>query len=286
MTEANVQQTLQEPPILRVARLLAVLSPAQRLVAEHLVGSGRAAFAESASAIAEELGVSDATVVRTAQALGYTGLAEMRRALARQDDNITLAERLHHSLARSETDMLSSSIDSLLASIDVLLRQVSGPPIEHAVEILGGAERLFWSGIGPSAPLVEYASILARRLGRPSRAFTRSGQALADDLLEVTPSSAVIILTYGHVQPHVDALLRRAEELAAPVVLITDVLGAELGSRVAETLVCWRGAPGLFTSHAPTMVLLEGLLMSLARQDSDRAEASLAQLENMRSICA
>jgi DNA-binding MurR/RpiR family transcriptional regulator len=249
-----------------------------------LVGSRRAAVAESASAIAAELGVSDATVVRTAQALGYTGLPELRRALARQDDNVTLAERLHHSLAQTETDTLSTSIDSLLASIDVLVRQVSGPHFEHAVEILAGAGRLLWSGIGPSAPLVEYASMLARRLGRPSLALTRSGRAAADDLLEVTPSSAVVVLTYGRLQRHVEALLGRAEELETPVVLITDVLGQELEDRVAETLVCWRGAPGLFASHAPTMVLLEGLLMGLARMDSDRAEGSLAELETMRKI--
>jgi DNA-binding MurR/RpiR family transcriptional regulator len=275
---------LHEPPSLRVARLLGSLSPAQRRVAEHLVGSNRAALADSASVIADELGVSDATVVRTAQALGYKGLPELRRALARQDDNVTLAERLHHSLARTEMDMLSSSADSLLASIEVLVRQVSGPHFEHAVEILGDAERLLWSGIGPSAPLVEYASMLARRLGRSSRALTRSGRAAADDLLEVTPASALVVLTYGRLQSHAEALLGRADDLAVPVVLITDVLGQELEDRVAETLVCWRGSPGFFTSHAPTMVLLEGLLMGLAQQDSDRAEASLADLERMRSI--
>jgi DNA-binding MurR/RpiR family transcriptional regulator len=275
---------LQEPPSLRVARLLGSLSPAQRLVAKHLVGSNRAALVDSASEIADELGVSDATVVRTAQALGYTGLPELRRALARQDDKVTLDERLHHSLAETDSDLLSSSVDSLLTSMDVLARQMSGPHFEHAVEVLGGAERLLWSGIGPSAPLVEYASMLARRLGRSSLALTRSDRAAADDLLEVTPSSAVVILTYGHLQRHAEALLGRAVDLGAPVVLITDVLGQEFEDRVAETLVCWRGVPGLFTSHAPTMVLLEGLLMGLARQDSDRAEASLAELERMREI--
>ncbi len=265
--------------------MLGSLTPAQRLVAEHLVGSKRAALADSASMIADELGVSDATVVRTAQALGYAGLPELRRALARQEDSLTLAERLHHSLERTETDMLSNSIDSLLASIDVLVRQVSGPRFEHALEILGRAERLLWSGIGPSAPLVEYAAMLARRLGRSSIALTRSGRAAADDLLEVTPSSAVVVLTYGHLQLHAEALVGRAQEVKAPVVLITDVLGQELEDRVAEALICWRGVPGLFTSHAPTMVLLEGLLMGLAQQDPDRAEASLADLERMRSLC-
>jgi DNA-binding MurR/RpiR family transcriptional regulator len=287
MSMSTEQQILQEEsPTLRVARLLGSLSPAQRLVAEHLVGSRRAALAESASAIAAELGVSDATVVRTAQALGYTGLPELRRNLARQEDDVTLSERLQRSLTGTETDMLSNSIDSLLASVDVLMRQVSGPRFEHAVEILGGAEQLLWSGIGPSAALVAYASMLARRLGRPSLALTQPGRAAADDLLNVTSSSAVVVLTYGRLQRHAEALLGRAEDFAAPVVLITDVLGQQLEDRVAETLVCWRGAPGLFSSHAPTMVLLEALLMGIARQDSDRAEGSLAELERLRSSCS
>jgi DNA-binding MurR/RpiR family transcriptional regulator len=284
MSRSIVQQPLQEPLARRVARSLGALSPAQRLVAEHLVGSGRSAMVESASAIADQLGVSDATVVRTAQALGYSGLPELRRALAGQVEDLTLAQRLHHTLARTDTDVLVDSADSLFASVDVLLRQVSGPRFDHAVEILGGADLLLWSGIGPSAPLADYASVLARRLGRPSLALTRSGPAAADDLLELTPSSAVVVLTYGRLHPHVDALLRRAADRSVPVVLVTDVLERELADRVAETLVCWRGTPGLFASHAPTMVLMEGLLMGLAGLDPVRAETSLAQLEDLRAL--
>jgi len=284
MNGSTTQYLLHEPLAERVARSRDVLSPAQRLVADHLVGSGRSVMVESASAIAGELGLSDATVVRTAQALGYSGLPELRRALAGQAENVTLAERLHHSLARTEDDLVANAVDALVASLDALVRQVSGPRFDHAVDILERADRLAWSGIGPSAPLAEYATVLARRLGRPSTALTRSGTAAADDLLELEPGCAVVILSYGRLHPHVDALLQRAGELTVPVVLVTDVLEGELGDRVAETLVCWRGTPGLFTSHASTMVLLEALLMGLARADAGRAESSLAQLDRLRSL--
>jgi len=238
---------------------------------------------DSASAMADRLGVSDATVVRTAQALGYSGLPELRRALAGQVDDLTLDERLHRTLAQGDADVLATAADALFVSIDALLHQVAGPRFDHAVDILAGAGRLLWSGIGPSASVAEYASVLARRLGRPSRALTRAGPAGADDLLELDTSCAVVVLTYGRVQPHVDALLGRAAELSLPVVLVTDVLEQDLGHRVAQTLVCWRGTPGLFASHAATMVLVEGLLMGLARRDPARAEASLARLEDLRS---
>ncbi len=284
MDGSIVQDSLQEPLTRRVARSHGVLSPAQRLVADYLVGSGRSAMVESASAIAGELGLSDATVVRTAQALGYSGLPELRRALAAQVEDVTLAQRLHESLARTDNDLVAEAVDSLVVSMDALVRQVAGSRFGHAVEILGRADRLLWSGIGPSAPLADYASVLARRLGRPSTALTRSGTPAADDLLELTPGSAVVVLSYGRLHPHVDALLQCAADVAVPVVLVTDVLERELGDRVAETLVCWRGTPGLFASHAPTMVLLETLLMGLARVDPERAESSLAQLEGLRAL--
>ncbi len=275
---------LQESVAQRVTRSVGVLSPAQRRVADYLVGSGRSAMVESASAIAGELGLSDATVVRTAQALGYSGLPELRRALAAQVEDVTLAERLHRSLARADDDPVINAVDSLVASLDALVRQATGPRFDHAVEILDRADRLVWSGIGPSAPLADYASVLSRRLGRPSVALTRSGPSAADDLLELVPDSAVVVLTYGRLHRHADALLRRAAELEIPVVLITDVLEGELGDRVTETLVCRRGVPGLFASHAPTMVLLEALLMGLAREDPERAESSLGLLGDLRVL--
>ncbi len=279
-----MQESLQEPVQDRVRRSLAGLSPAQRLVAEYLMGSGRSALVDSASAIAARVGVSDATVVRTAQALGYPGLPELRRALVGLVEGPTLAERLHQTLARDHQDVLTHSADSLFTSVSTLLDDAARDRFQRAVVVLGGADRLLWSGIGPSAPLAEYAAFLARRLGRPSLALTRSGPGAADDLLEVSGSAAIVVLTYGRLHPHVDALLRRAEAQSAPVVLITDVLEPAIGGRVSATLVCGRGSPGLFASHAATMVLLEGLLLGLAHLDPTRAENSLAGLEELRAL--
>src|SRR5919204_3559964 len=57
------------------------LSPKERAVAEFYVEHREEAAFLSAAEIAEQLGTSDATVVRAVKALGYSGIPELRREL-------------------------------------------------------------------------------------------------------------------------------------------------------------------------------------------------------------
>jgi DNA-binding MurR/RpiR family transcriptional regulator len=58
------------------------LSRAELRVAKFIDQNRATALACSAAQLAAEVGISDATVVRTAQALGFDGLSELRQALA------------------------------------------------------------------------------------------------------------------------------------------------------------------------------------------------------------
>src|ERR671917_2824351 len=65
----------------RIATGLGGLAPAQRRVAVFFTEHAAQLGFFSAAEIAARLGTSDATVVRTAQSLGYRGLADLKRAL-------------------------------------------------------------------------------------------------------------------------------------------------------------------------------------------------------------
>ena len=70
----------------RILTGLPGLAPAQRQVARFFTEHAARLGFYSAAEIAERLGTSDATVVRTAQALGYRGLADLKRALRADPD--------------------------------------------------------------------------------------------------------------------------------------------------------------------------------------------------------
>ena len=111
------------------------LAPAERRVAELLLDLGPEATLLSAAALAEQLGTSDATVVRTAKALGYSGLAELRRALAAYGDNPPLGERLRRTLEQTPGDELfASAIRNHLSALETLTRNVSPEAFQEAVD--------------------------------------------------------------------------------------------------------------------------------------------------------
>jgi len=263
------------------------LAPAERRVAERLIELGPEGALLSAAALAAQLGTSDATVVRTAKALGYRGLADLRRAMATQGADPPLRERLRRTLEHaSPEELLPAAVERHLGALDALSRDVSPEQFQAAVAVIAECKRVVWRGVGPSAHLASYAEVLSRRIGKPSTALVHTGTSFADELLSLAPSDALVVFAYGRLQPHVRVLLEHTATLEIPVVLITDTLGRKLDAAVDVTLQCGRGAPGLFASHATTLVVVEALVLAIAAADQPSAEASLARLNELRAALA
>ncbi len=262
------------------------LAPAERRVAEHLLEVGSGATLLSAAALAERLGTSDATVVRTAKALGYRGLGELREALASQG-NPPPGERLRRTLAHTPPDeVFASTLANHVAALDALTRNIPAEKFQSAVGALAPSRRVVWRGVGPSAHLAAYGQVLTERIGKPSTAFVHTGTSFADELLALARGDAVVLLAYGRIQAHVRVLLDRAGELEAPVVLVTDALGRRFDAKVHTTLQSGRGVPGRFASHGTTLVLIEAIVLGLAAADRARSDASLEKLNELRAALA
>jgi DNA-binding MurR/RpiR family transcriptional regulator len=269
----------------RVAARRPALSPGSQRIADYLLAAGPEVVLLSAAELASALGTSDASIVRTAKALGYGGLAELRRHISASAPDPTLPERLRRSLAEGAAgeSTLQMLIAQHLGSLDGLARRVPPPLLVSAVEVLGAADRIVWCGTGPSAAIAEYGATLAARLGHPSSVARGSGTQLADELLAMRPGDAVVLLAYGRADERPRAVVTRCDAVGIPTVLLTDAPSRELGERVTVVLPCGRGTPGLFSSHGTTLVLIEALVLGMAAADPPRAEASLALLNDLRA---
>ena len=240
---ANATDTYAE----RVAERGDELAPAERRVAELLLDLGPEATLLSAAALAEQLGTSDATVVRTAKALGYSGLAELRRALAAYGDNPPLGERLRRTLEQTPGDeLLAAAIRNHLAALETLTRNVSPAGVPGRRRVLAGARprRLARRRTVRAPRRLRAAHHAADRQARASRSCTPARRS-PTSCSRSHPTTRSSCSPYGRLQSHVRVLLEHAETLDVPVVLITDTLGRKLAAAGARDAAVrpWRARP-------------------------------------------
>jgi DNA-binding MurR/RpiR family transcriptional regulator len=285
MDQSNDENTT---PLPLAARLGGVSGASERAVAEYLLALGPRAAAMSASEVASATGTSDATVVRTAQSLGFEGFRELKRVLAGQVDVSPLNERLRATLSSTPDpdDELQVACERQRLALDALVGGITKSQFHAANRVIDQADHVWWSGIGPSAFLAEYGAFLFRRLGQPSGALTHSGFENADELLSLRRGDAVVVLAYGRLHRHVRVLLERAAEEGVEVVLITDSLVVRDEWPIAVRLASGRGPAGMFSSHGTTILVIEALALALAAAHPDLAQESVDRLNQLRSEIA
>jgi DNA-binding MurR/RpiR family transcriptional regulator len=275
----------------RLARHKDRLTPAM-LRAAHFIDQNRAdVLLCSAAELARLTHASDATIVRTAQALGFEGLAGMRAALAAS---------LGSTASPVQAELLTS-LDGVGADVDRAVAKVLGNEerslktlrskkvaalIADAVRILAGARRIAVFGMGPTGYIAGYFCERLRRNGLRQILLNQSGGRLADQLLDLEPGDALLMLAYGKPYREAAAAIGEAQRLKLPIVLVSDSLDHSLARHADLIVPAPRSNRDQISLHGGTVICLEAIAFGLAAVDPDRASRSVQRLSILRSKIA
>jgi len=267
--------------------MLAELSPAERRVAEYL----RDHVLEIVFATADEIGAatdtSDATVIRTAKALGYSGLPELKREAGKRAlGGVRPSARLRSRIDKAGHET-SSLLDHVFAEATERLgetrRLIAEDDFVAAVELLMSAREVVSFGLGPSELSAQYLALRLRRLGRQARQITATGFRLADDLLGLRESDVVVLYVPGRLINDVHVLLDHARTVGAPVVLFSDALLPVLADRVTLSITAVHSGSGFTGEGLSALLLTDCLTLGIAARQRDRATATSELLNSLRN---
>lgn len=216
----------------RIRALSPTLGPAGRMVLDYIERHPAETLASTARQLGARCGTSDASIVRTAKALGYSGLPELKQAIIDQAGPALPSPSGNMRRTLSDVphaeDAIAAVIETHLEGLRKLREEATLARLLTAVEALDPARRILVFGIGPSGALAGYASALLNRIGRRSLPLTQAGAMLADQLLDLQPGDAVLCLAYGRPYPEILAVLGEAGQRGLTSVLITDDLEGEI----------------------------------------------------------
>lgn len=269
----------------RINSRLDQLTKSERKIADYLQRNFEEAAFFSAAELAERLNLSEATIVRFAQSIGFSGFPELRQCLQELfKEKVTHATRLRKKLAElsPETHVLEQVMAMEMEYLTDALRTASREAFDEAVRLICGAKRLFVYGLSGSATLAELLEHRLRRFGMEVVPLTQSGREVCEKLLMLTDEDVFFALLFFNLSEVMVSTLDYAKHCGCQVILLTDTLGPHLRDKVDVLLEARRGPVMAFHSLIVPMAIIQALIIAVAVADEEKSMATLDRLDDIR----
>ena len=216
--------------------------------------------------IGYQCGTSEATVVRFCQRVGYHGLSEMKKVLARElAANLTSARMAGKS--DHENPVLENVFGDCAEALHDTLSGIDRGKIDSIAGAIARSERLYLFGAGGSAHIAQVAALNFLASGFQTVAFADPIQQLAAAKL-ATAKDVAIAVTYSGNQSDVAEALQSARKRKAYCVGITSFQQSLISKSAHDLLLMYipseklRGQAG--AHRVAQIALLDTLAVSAA----------------------
>jgi DNA-binding MurR/RpiR family transcriptional regulator len=265
------------------------LSPAERRVTQVIA---KMPPEQLVFANAEELGrltgTSDATVVRTARRLGYSGLPELKRAVGeslvpRPTDSEIVTRRLAN-LPGDVTELVGRIVSDAQESLELTAHAADAGPLQAAFELLARADTVVGFGYGGTELPARHLVRALSRLGFRAWYAGSTGFMLADDLIRIRSGDTVVVFQPGRRLHDLDVLINHAKAAGASVVLVSDTkLADHYRERVDVSLLAMRSQGHLSAEALPSLLIADVLVSGMALLDEGRVTSTRAEFTELRN---
>jgi DNA-binding MurR/RpiR family transcriptional regulator len=259
------------------------LQPSERRVAEAIAGDIEAAIEQTAQQVAELVGVGRASVIRTAQSLGYEGYPQLRVALARE-------VALSGPAADDDSDgtmlgTMRGAVDRFASRLSHTVSALTEEALQDFVRVVDESQRVLIAANGLSSPLGLDLAMRLLSAGRPAEYLSDTlGQQIAAK--QLGPGSACLVVSGSGSNRASLEVITAARESGATVLVITcfpNSPAAQLSdiSLVVAPITDSFQDELVHTSRAALMLVTESIVALLVER---RGPSGLAAQSAMLSV--
>ena len=204
----------------RIRQMRDALTPAERRVADLAINHPRSIINDPIIDIARKADVSQPTVIRFCRSLGCQGLSDFKLKLA---TGLTGTIPLSHSqvhLGDTATDFGAKVLDNTVSAILQLRERLNFEQVERAIDLLSGARRIEFYGLGNSSIVAQDGHYKFFRFGIPTIAYSDLYMQAASAAL-LGPGDVIVAISKSGKAPELLRVLEVAMQAGAQVIAIT-----------------------------------------------------------------
>lgn len=270
--------------IAQIQEKLPELSKGHRAIANFLIANYDKAAYMTASALGEQAGVSESTVVRFAVEMGFDGyhrFQEQIRETVRV--RLTSVQRVNAANLRMDEDKI---LDCILTSdaekIKITLETIDKKSFERAIDLILSARNIYILGMRSSSVLAEYMNYYFGllfdnvRLIRPA-----GGSEIFEHLMKLHSDDVFVSISFPRYSTGIVNATKYASNTGASVIAITDSMTSPIVPHADVALIAKSDMASFVDSLVAPMSIINAMIAYIGKKKEAEVTETLGRLETV-----
>lgn len=269
--------------LLRIRQLYSRFALNERRLADYLLSQPDRARHLSSQKLAEEAGVSQSSVVKFAQKLGYKGFPALKLALSESLADKEAITVHNHILSGDSLKVVGEKLftekqSAIRATLDIN----SEEKLRETLRLLKNAQRILLTGIGASGLVAKDFSWKLMKIGINAVA-EQDMHALLASVQAMKPGDVLLAISYTGERREINLAAQEAVRTGAHVVAFTGFTPNTLQQCATHSLYTvaeeQSTRSAAISSTTAQLTLTDLLFMALVKQDPERASSHIRHSE-------
>jgi len=259
------------------------LSKGQKLIAGYILEHYDKAAFMTAIKLGTSVGVSESTVVRFANKLGFSGYPELQKSFQELIKNkLTTVQRIELSNDfMTQENALKSVLKADMENIRATLEKINHQTFEDVVNSLFKARKIYIIGLRGSSALAEFLAFYLNLILDNVKVVAYGVSDIFEQMLNVDEQDIVIGIGFPRYATRTIEALAFARSKNANIVAITDSLLSPLAANANYTLIAQSNITSFVDSLVAPLSVINALIIAVGLREKEKISKTFSTLENI-----
>ncbi len=265
----------------RIRQRYLTLSKSHKKIADYILENYDKVAFMTASTLGKNVNISESTVVRFANAIGYEGYPQLQKELQETiKTKLTTVQRFELSKEHQEAEYLTKIMINDMDHIRQTIDQFDYDLIDRVIDEIISARKVYILGLRSSSVLANYLGFYLNFILPEIHIIQESAQDVYDQLLNLSEDDVMIVLSFPRYSKRTYDCVNYAIKKRAIIIGITDGMNSPLYEKVKYCLIAKYNMNTFIDSFVAPMSLINALIIGVSIR-KEGVEKNLEKLERI-----
>lgn len=258
------------------------MSKSHKIIAGYISDHYEQAVFMTAARLGETLGISESTVVRFADRIGYDGYPQFQKALEEcVKGKLSSIQKMDAKYSgSSQSEILTSVLTADIEKIQDTIRNLDPEAFETAVSDILGADTIYVMGLRSNEPLAEFLHFYLNMIrGNVVLLHTTSVSETFEQMIRIHEKDCFIGISFPRYSMRTLKAMEFANDRNAKVIAITDSIHSPMNLYSSCNLLARSDMVSIVDSLVAPLSVINALVVALCLKCPQEVKKNLESLE-------